>query len=94
MDSGHAVLELLHRDRPGVALAITVDGRPLAVVGGSDGWRTERIALPDGEGGETTEGGETPPLRGPITVEIRNQGDQFARLGYLMLTADTQAVTP
>ncbi|MCB0240733.1 MAG: hypothetical protein KDH08_19305, partial [Anaerolineae bacterium] len=47
VDAGPAALELLHRDRPGVALAISVDGQPLAVVGGTDGWRTERIALPD-----------------------------------------------
>lgn len=83
-DAGPAVLELLHRDRPGVSLAVAVNGQPAAVVGGSDGWRTERIALP----GELLAGQE------PITVEIRNQGDQFARLGYLMLTPDTQAVTP
>lgn len=83
-DTGPAVLELLHRDRPGVALEVNVNGQPLAVVGGTDGWRTERIALPDG----LTIGQE------PITVEIHNQGDQFARLAYLMLTPETQGTTP
>ena len=80
-DAGPAALELLHRDRPGVALAISVDGQQVAVVGGTDGWCTERIALPD----DLLAGQQ------PITVEIRNQGDQFARLGYLMLTPDTEA---
>lgn len=78
---GPAALELLHRDRPGVALAVAVNGQPLAVVGGTDGWRSERIALPD----ELLAGQQ------PITVEIRNQGDQFARLAYLMLTPNPQA---
>lgn len=85
---GPAVLELLHRDRSGVRLAITVNGQPAAMVGGTDGWRSERIALPAGADGET------PPLQQPITVEIHNQGDQFARLGYLMLTPDTRTATP
>ena len=80
VDAGPAALELLHRDRPGVALAISVDGQPLAVVGGTDGWRTERIALPD----------DLLPGQQPLTVEITNQGDQFARLGYLMLTLGTE----
>ena len=72
------MLELLHRDRPGVALEVNVNGQPLAVVGGADGWRTERIALPDG----LLAGQE------PITVEIHNRGDQFARLAYLKVTSD------
>lgn len=79
---GPAVLELLHRDRPGVALAISVDGQSLAVVGGADGWRTERIPLP---AGLLTD-------QQPLTVEISNQGDQFARLSYLMLTPDTETL--
>ncbi|MEZ4767714.1 MAG: hypothetical protein R2844_04740 [Caldilineales bacterium] len=82
--AGPAMLELLHRDRPGVALEVNVNGQPLAVVGGTDGWRSERIPLPDG----LTAGQE------PITVEIHNQGSQFARLAYLMLAPDKQGPAP
>ncbi len=72
-EHGPAVLELLHRDRPGVALEIRVDGQLVVVVGGTDGWRTERIALPGGEGGETTEGGRPRPYggRSPSTSATR-----------------------
>lgn len=65
-------LELLHRDWPGVQLAIWVNGQRLGQVGGSDGWRKERLALP--------------PDPGPaVTIKLRSQGEHYARVAYVAL---------
>ncbi|MCB0200057.1 MAG: hypothetical protein KDI03_08295 [Anaerolineae bacterium] len=77
---GPADLALLHRDRPGVALEVAVNGQPLAVVGGSDGWTTERIPLPDAM---------TQSVQ-PLEITFRNQGKQFARLASATLVQGNQ----
>lgn len=78
LDGGPLELELLHRDRPGVQLAVSVDGQEVAVVGGEDGWRWERIALPQ---------------RGVAAhvIEITNQSEQFARLAHVALVPAVQS---
>lgn len=70
---GPLALELLHRDRPGVALAVLVNGVQVATVGGSDEWRTERVALP-------------PDIGSCVRLELRSQGSQPAELVYATLT--------
>lgn len=69
---GSIDLELLHRDRPGVALSVLANGQKVANVGGHDGWRLERLSLP--------------APTGPITsIELRNEGQETARLTYVAL---------
>jgi hypothetical protein len=70
---GAAQIEMLHRDRPGVALVVMANGQTLATVGGADGWRTERIDLPS-------------PVDQRVTVELRSQGSLPAEVVYVALT--------
>jgi hypothetical protein len=75
---GPVLLELLHRDRPGVQLALYANGQALGLVGGRDGWQTEHVVLP-----------ESVLAQGPaVEIEVRNQGQQFARLAYVALVSD------
>lgn len=64
------LLELLHRDRPGVALEVWANGRRLATVGGSDRWRTEQLPLPA-------------DARPVVSVALRSQGSRAAELVYV-----------
>ncbi|MDW8317985.1 MAG: hypothetical protein RMN53_09105 [Anaerolineae bacterium] len=65
-------LELLHRDRPGVAVEVWANGRLLATVGGADEWRTEQVPLPEEVGSV-------------VSVELRSQGARPAELVYVAL---------
>lgn len=64
------LLELLHRDRPGVVLEVWANGRQLATVGGVDQWRTEQIPLPEDVGLA-------------VSVALRSQGSRPAELVYV-----------
>ena len=71
-------LEILHRDQVGTEVAIQVNGETAGVIGGTDGWRLERLALPV----------DTGPR---VTVVLRSQGQTHARLVYVRLvTADSE----
>lgn len=71
-------LELLYRDRPGVRLAVIVDGEVRGVVGGTDGWRVDQVTVPDA----------------PVyDVELRNQGDAFVRVSHVALVRPFGAAT-
>ena len=71
-------LELLYRDRPGVRLAVIVDGEVRGVVGGTDGWRVDQVMVPDA----------------PVyDVELRNQGGEFVRVSHVALVRPFGAAT-
>ena len=71
-------LELLYRDRPGVRLAVIVDGEVRGVVGGTDGWRVDQVTVPDA----------------PVyDVELRNQGGAFVRVSHVALVRPFGAAT-
>ncbi len=72
---GPVALEVLYYDRPGVQLVVSVDGEPLGVLGGADGWRTERLAL-------------SPELLGArpvLEVELHNQSQHHVPMAYVAL---------
>ena len=71
-------LELLYRDRPGVRLAVIVNGEVRGVVGGTDSWRVDQVTVPDA----------------PVyDVELRNQGDAFVRVSHVALVRPFGAAT-
>ena len=63
-------LELLYRDRPGVRLAVLVNGELREQVGGTDTWRVDQVPLPD------------EPV---YEVELRNEGEAFVRVSRVAL---------
>lgn len=73
-DNRGAELRLMHRDRPGVRLAVLVNGQLLETVGGADDWRQETIPLPGG-------------LGPAVEVELRNDGSHLARLASIALVS-------
>lgn len=73
---GSAVLDVAYRDRPGVRLAVLLDGQELGVVGGAaDAWQVARLLLPAG----------ALATRPAAAVELRNQAQQFVRIYYAAL---------
>lgn len=77
------VLDVGYRDRPGVQMAVLVDGQTLGVVGGtSDRWQVARFTLPpDALADKTT-----------LQVELRSLAQQFVRVYYAVLV-DPQTLT-
>lgn len=74
--AGRPVLDVGYRDRPGVRLAVLVDGQTVDVVGGaSDGWQAARIPLPAG----------ALSAQPSVRVELRNLAEQFVRVYYVAL---------
>jgi hypothetical protein len=74
--SGPVVLDVAYRDRPGVRLAVTVDGQELGVVGGdSDGWQTARFDLPAG----------LLAAKPTVQVALHSRAEQFVRVYYAAL---------
>ncbi|MEA3335997.1 MAG: hypothetical protein U9R25_08830 [Chloroflexota bacterium] len=76
---GPLAIELLHRDWPGVELAVSVDGELVDVVGGSDGWQTVQVPLSN-------------DARSGVEIELLSQGEHFARPAYLALVPWTDQV--
>lgn len=73
-------LEVMHRDRPGVALDVWVNGRLLGTVGGNDEWRVDRLVLPADVGPR-------------LDVELRNRAAQFARVAHVAVAPVSQAMS-
>jgi hypothetical protein len=79
--SGPIVLDVAYRDRPGVQLAVLVDGQEIAVVGGaSDAWQVARFDLPAGALAN----------KSTVEVELRNPVQQFVRVYYAALVDPAQ----
>ena len=71
-------LKLFYRDRPGVRLAVFVDGDLRDVAGGTDEWHEEHLPLPDA----------------PVyEIELRNQGDVPVRVFRVALVIPFSATT-
>jgi hypothetical protein len=78
--SGPVALELLYHDRPGAQLMVSIDGEALGVLGGADGWRTERLALSS----------ELLGVRPVFEVELHNQGQHDLSIAYVALVDPTR----
>lgn len=73
-------IEVMYRDRPGVALEVWAGGRLLGVTGGRDGWRVDRLAAP-------------PDLGPQLDVQLRNRAPQFTRVVYVAVVPATAGPT-
>jgi hypothetical protein len=76
-------LAIMHRDRPGVTLEVWGNGQLLGRVGGNDGWRTDRLALP-----------AALVRSGRLDVELRQRAAQFARVAYVAVGATANEEAP
>lgn len=73
-------IEVMYRDRPGVALEVWAGGKLLGVTGGRDGWRADRLAMPSNLGPQ-------------LDVQLRNRAPQFSRVVYVAVVPTTAGPT-